>query len=152
MTRLLPAGSVLLDPADAALAALVLRDLAARQAAAGRPVPPRLTDLAAVLAAAANASPVVSVHTAVDQYERVGVAGGSRSARGRDTQARSRSPHHPNLQEVTVHQAAAMLGLSTSRIRQLIATGVLPARRPGARLLLVDHAAITAYAAERALQ
>lgn len=129
MTAAVPAGSVLLDAGDTAFCAWLARDAIRGLRVAGRPVPARLAELAAVLTAAAGAtaSPV----------------------RG-DTTTPAASTPATATEEVTVADAAARLDLSPSRVRQLVAAGELPARRAGRRVLLVDATALTALATARA--
>lgn len=48
---------------------------------------------------------------------------------------------------MTVAQAAEFLGCNPSQVRRLYRDGVLPGRRIGARLLLIDGASVRAYSA-----
>ncbi|MEW2382319.1 helix-turn-helix domain-containing protein [Micromonospora sp. NPDC047707] len=126
MTGVVPPGSVLLDPADTATAAWAIREAIRALAVAGQPAPVRLLALASTLSAAAAATA---------------------SAARTDPEAAAGSD--ADVEVVPVSEAAELLGLSESRVRQLIAGGDLPARRAGRRLLLVDRAAAAALAASR---
>lgn len=132
MSGPVPAGSVLLDPADAAVAAWAMREAIRALGVAGRPVPTRLAGLAATLTAAAAAA-----------------VGDSASAVRPDRAGPAASPADLTVEVVPVSEAAALLSLSRSRVRQLIAAGELPAQRAGKRVLLVDRAAAAALAATR---
>lgn len=126
MSGPVPAGSVLLDPADTATAAWAIREAVRAFTVAGRPVPARLSALAATLTAAAAAT-----------------------ASGARTEPVTSPGSGADVEVMPVSEAAKLLGLSESRVRQLVAGGDLPARRAGRRLLLVDRAAAAALAATR---
>lgn len=57
----------------------------------------------------------------------------------------SDSRAHVTVGEVSVGEAAAVLGCSDRRVRQLILAGLLTARRAGARVWLIDPNSLDAY-------
>lgn len=129
MTAPLPAGSLLVDPADVGLLAVLVREGAARVAQRRR-LPTQVADLmAAVEQAAAEARAAA------------GVASNSTSTASGGTTA-------PSL-DMTVQEAASAIGCSPGWVRQLVSGGSLHARRVGGRVLLLDRDAVAALVLSR---
>jgi excisionase family DNA binding protein len=121
----LPPGTVLVDPADAALLAWAIGEAVRSMRTTCRTVPTELQRLHGLL--------------------RATVAGGSDSAHAEPAPVMAAS----GQDEVTVAEAAVALARSPQRVRQLVAAGVLPARRVGQRALLLDADAVAAYVLRR---
>jgi excisionase family DNA binding protein len=129
-------GSMLLDPADVGLAAWAFGELIRLRRTRGEVVPSELVRLSEVTRAAiAIDSPAGPLTCEVID---------------------SASPISPILAEAAPSTSegltvtvARMIERSEPRVRQLVADGRLPARRTGARALLIDRDGVAAYLTRR---
>jgi excisionase family DNA binding protein len=129
-------GSMLFDPADVGLAAWAFGELIRLRRTRGEVVPSELVRLSEVTRAAiAIDSPAGPLTCEVID---------------------SASPISPILAEAAPSTSegltvtvARMIERSEPRVRQLVADGRLPARRTGARALLIDRDGVAAYLTRR---
>ena len=127
MSGVVPAGTVQLDPADAALGAWAVGELIRVRTVRREAIPSELVRLNGVLRAA------------------VGAAVGSASTQHAGPVAAALS----TPDGLTVTEVAHMIERSPGRVRQLVADGTLPARRAGRRTLLVDPGGVAGYLSRR---